>query len=395
MRERTRVLAVASAVLYLAGLVWYNYSALLPLIADDWALTGVEAGLVFAAFQLGYAVAILPAGALADRGPVRWLIAGGSVGTGLATLGFVIFADGFLAGSAFRFLGGVAIAGVYVPGMRFLSDWYPADERGRAFGVYVGAFSLSSGSSYFLASAVASALGWRAAIAATSLGAIVAGPLILGLTREHPDAADSRTGFDWSILRDRSYLAAVGVYVGHNWELFGARNWIQAFLVSTPAVAATGAATVVAGTLTGVTVALGSVANAASGVVSDRVGRLPTLAVILAVSAILSATLGFLGWLPLAALVAVVVVYGLALTADSSPTSTMVTELVDEEHVGTALAFQSFAGFALTVPAPVVFGAALDAGGYGLAFPTLAVGPILGLLGLAYLRSASGHGRVA
>lgn len=386
MRERSRVLAAASVVLYLAGLVWYNYSALLPLVASDWGLSGAEAGVVFAAFQLGYAVAILPLGSLADRGPVRWLIAVGCVGTGLATLGFVVFADGFALGTAFRFLGGLAMAGVYVPGMRFLSDWYPAERRGRAFGVYVGAFSLSSGSSYFLASAIAAEFGWRVAIGATSVGAVVGGPLILAATREHPEATDSRTGFDRSLLTDRSYLAAVGVYAGHNWELFGARNWIQAFLLSTPSIAATGSATVVAGALTGITVALGSVANAASGVLSDRFGRLRTLAVVLVASAVLSATLGFLGWLPFAVFVAVVLVYGLALTADSSPTSTMVSEIVDEERVGTALAFQSFVGFAVTVPSPVVFGAALDAGGYGLAFPTLAVGPLLGLLGLAVLR---------
>jgi len=394
MRERTRVLAVASVVLYLAGLVWYNYSALLPRVATDWGLSGAESGIVFAAFQLGYALAILPVGALADRGPVRWLVAVGSVATGLATLGFAVVADGFVLGTLFRLAAGVAMAGVYVPGMRFLSDWYPPERRGRAFGVYVGAFSLSSGSSYFLASAVAAELGWRAAIGATSVGALAGGPLVAALTREHPDATDAGGGFDRSLLTDRSYLAAVGVYTGHNWELFGARNWIQAFLISTPALAATGSATVVAGTITGVAVALGSVANAASGVASDRFGRLRTLAGVLVASALLSGTIGFLGGLPLAGLAAVVLVYGLALTADSSPTSTMVTELVDEEQVGAALAVQSFVGFAATVPSSVAFGAALDAGGYGLAFPTLAVGPLVGLAGLAVLRSGPDSDRI-
>jgi MFS family permease len=318
MRERTRVLVVASVVLYLAGLVWYNYSALLPRVAADWGLSDAESGIVFAAFQLGYALAILPVGALADRGPVRWLVAAGSVATGLATLGFAVVADGFVLGALFRLAAGVAMAGVYVPGMRFLGDWYPPERRGRVFGIYVGAFSLSSGSSYFLASAVAAEFGWRLAIGATSVGAVVGGPLVAALTREHPDATDAGGGFDRSLLTDRSYLAAVGVYTGHNWELFGARNWIQAFLLSTPALAATGSATVVAGTITGVAVALGSVANAASGVLSDHFGRLRTLAAILAVSALLSGTLGFLRGLSLAVLTAIVLVYGLAVLRSNS-----------------------------------------------------------------------------
>lgn len=386
MRERARVLVVASAVLFLAGLVWYNYSALLPIIADDFGLSGFESGIVFAAFQLGYVIAILPAGVLADRYDPRLIVALGTTGTGLATLGFAAFADGFLTATVFRLIAGAAITGVYVPGMRLLTDWYPADDRGGAFGIYVGTFSLSSGMSYFLASIVASSYGWRMAIGATSIGAALAGPLILVLTRPHPDASAEASGFDFSLLRDRSYLAAVGIYAGHNWELFGARNWIQAFLVATPALIATGNPTVIAGTLTGITVALGSVANIASGWLSDRIGRLRTITLVFIGSALISLTLGTLQWLPLSWLTIVVLIYGVALTADSSPASTTITEVVDETSVGTALALQSFLGFAVTIGSPVAFGAVLDIGGYGWAFPTLAVGPLVGLMALFYLR---------
>lgn len=76
------------------------------------------------------------------------------------------------------------------------------------------------------------------------------------------------------------------------------------------------------------------------------------------------------------------IVYGLALVADSSPTSTAVTEVAPDEHVGVALAVQTLIGFSMTAISPVVFGVALDFGGYGIAFPTLALG------GLAALASA-------
>jgi len=53
-------------------------------------------------------------------------------------------------------------------------------------------------------------------------------------------------------------------------------------------------------------------------VLSDHFGRLRTLAAILAVSALLSGTLGFLRGLSLAVLTAIVLVYGLAVLRSNS-----------------------------------------------------------------------------
>jgi MFS family permease len=401
MEERTRALAVTSSVLLLSVLVWFNYSALLPRIVDVWSLSGVQAGALFAAFQAGYVVAALPAGILADRYPTRRVIAVGATGTGVASLAFAALATGFYSGVSLRFLAGTFMAAVYVPGMRFLSEWYPESVRGRALGIYVGAFSLSSGLSFLLSSSVAAAVDWRVGIGATSVGAVVAGPLMLAFAREHPDAAVSERRFDRSFLSNRAYRYAVGVYAGHNWELFGVRNWLPAFLVVTPAVGGTSNPAVVAGTLTGAMMSLGGVGNLLGGWASDSVGRVPTVLVVLGGSAVVSAVLGALGsLLTLSVLTALLLVYGVLLTADSSPTSTTITEVVDDEHVGAALSVQTLVGFSTTVVSPVVFGAALDAAGFAWAFPTLAVGAVLGLVSLGLLsrrlrRVTSGSGESA
>ena len=219
-RERTRMLAVASAALLLSVLVWFNYSAVLPLVVADWGLSGTRAGIVFGAFQAGYLLAIVPAGVLVDRHSPRYVIAAGATVAGLLSLGFALLADGFLAGTLLRFVAGTGMAGVYVPGMRFVTDWYGTADRGTAMGLYVGTFSLGSGLSFLLASSIAAAIGWRVAIGATSVGALLVAPLILGVGRDAP-GTDTRTsdGFDLDVLRNRAYLAAVGVYAWHNWEL--------------------------------------------------------------------------------------------------------------------------------------------------------------------------------
>ena len=382
------MLAVVTTGLLLSVLVWFNYSAVLPLIVEDWGLSGTRAGIIFGAFQAGYLLAIIPMGVLADRYPSRFVIGLGAVGTGLASLAFAAFASDFLGGTVLRFVGGMAMAGVYVPGMRFVCDWYPSADRGRAMGVYVGAFSLSSGLSFLLSSNIAAAADWRVAIGATSLGAIVAGPLVFGLARDSPTATtrDSLSfSLDRSVLGNRSYLAAVGIYSWHSWELLGVRNWLLAFLVTVPAVAASDSS-LLAGTLVGVTMAVGGLGNLVGGWLSDAVGRPPTIALALGISAAISLSLVALGGLPLWALTPVLLVYGVALTADSAPTSTVITEVVDDDRVATALSVQSFVGFSATVVSPVAFGLALDTSGFALAFATLAFGAVMGLLstGLFY-----------
>jgi MFS family permease len=385
MRERRRVLAVTATALFFSVLVWFNYSAVLPLVVEEWGLSGSEAGIVFGAFQAGYLLAVLPAGWLADRYSPRWVIAVGATGTGIPGLLFAGFADGFLSGTAFRFFSGVFMAGVYVPGMRYVSDWFPESIRGRALGIYIGTFSVGSGLSFVFATAAADAVDWRLAVAVTSVGALGVAPLMLGSTRNHPDrTASAGGGVDRSVLRNRAYVCAVGVYSWHNWELFGVRNWMLAFLVAAPAFAATDSA-LLPGFVVGLMIAVGGLGNVLGGWLSDRIGRPRTIATALAASASLSLVFGLLGGLPIGALTSVVLVYGLVMTMDSAPTSTMVTEVVDDAHVGTALSLQSLVGFTTTVVSPVVFGFVLDRAGYSLAFPTLAAGALLGLLSVGAL----------
>lgn len=385
IRPRTRMLAMTSTVLFFAVLVWFNYSAVLPSIIDAWALSGTRAGIVFAAFQVGYLVAIVPAGSLADRYSARWIIAIGAAGTGCASLLFGLIATGFLSGSVLRFVAGVCMAGVYVPGMRFLSDWYPSAVRGRALGVYVGAYSFASGLSFVVGSRVAAAVDWQTAIIVTSVGAVLVAPAMIVVARDADGGvarADRR--FDRAVLANREYLYAVAVYTLHSWEIFGVRNWLLVFLVTVPVFAA-GAAPVTAGTVVGIAFILGGLGNLLGGWVSDSLGRIRTIALALGASGAISLLLPLLVDVSFPVITAVVLVYGLVLTADSSPVSTAITEVVADEHVGVALSVQSLVGYTGAAVSPVLFGLALDAFGFTVAFWTLALAAAGGLVMLTAL----------
>ncbi|WP_440765507.1 MFS transporter [Natronorubrum sp. DTA7] len=386
MERRTRVLALASLVIGLATFVWSNYAAVLPAVAADWRLTGTESGLIHAAFFAGYLVAILPAGFVADRTSARWLVGLSATATGLSSLAFGLVAGGLGSGLLFRFLTGLCFAGVYVPGMRLVSDWYPPSIRGRAIGIYVGVFSVGSGVVFPIAGGLAARSDWRVAIAATSAGVVLAGPLLIGLAADHPNRTTAGFDLDLSVFSNRAYLYAVGGYVGHNWELFAVQNWILAYLVVTPAVVATGSASAVGGLLAGLVVAIGAVGNVVAGWASDEIGRIPLSAFAMTVGGILTLALGWFSFSSVVMLVAVLGVYGVLLAADSTPLSTAITELVDDEHTGAALAGQSLLGFVPGLLSPLAFGVALDTDGFGLAFATAAIGALVGVYSLWLLR---------
>lgn len=87
-------------------------------------------------------------------------------------------------------------------------------------------------------------------------------------------------------------------------------------------------------------------------------------------------------WLVLA----VAMIWGFAVVADSAQFSTLVTELADQEYVGTALTLQLAAGFTVTV-ATIWLVPALETWiGWRWAFAFLAPGPFLGIWAMQLLR---------
>ena len=386
MQRRHRVLVALSITIGLVSFSWANSPPVLPLVDEDLALSGTAAGIIYSSYFVGYVLAIVPLGAVADTRSARRLVGVSALSTGIFGIAFALLTVDVVTGSLLRLLAGASFAGVYVPGMALLADWFAPENRGSAIGLYVGVLSIGSGAAYPITSWLATTGDWRMALAITSGLSIPAGVAALLLGADYPGTVGGAFTVDTSILSDRRYLYVTTAYAGHNWELFAVQNWIVAFLVATPAVAATGSPTVTASVLAGTVVALGGPGNALGGWLSDRIGRLRASGGALAISGTITAALGLLEWTILLVLTPILVVYGLALAADSAALSTTMTELADDENVGTALAAQSLLGFIPGVVSPVVFGAALDAGGFAIAFATLVAGVAIGLVALRLLR---------
>ena len=88
-------------------------------------------------------------------------------------------------------------------------------------------------------------------------------------------------------------------------------------------------------------------------------------------------------------LVALGVVWGISIVADSAQFSASIAELADRERVGTMLTVQTALGFTLTLVTIHLMPALVDALGWRYAFAPLAIGPALGIWAMARLRAAS------
>jgi sugar phosphate permease len=104
------------------------------------------------------------------------------------------------------------------------------------------------------------------------------------------------------------------------------------------------------------------------------------------VSGVCSLTIGWLAAAPLALVVAIALVWGFAVVADSAQFSALVTEVSPEHAVGTALTIQTSLGFALTAGSISLAYEVADRVGWGPAFSLLAVGPALGIVAMVRLR---------
>jgi hypothetical protein len=89
-----------------------------------------------------------------------------------------------------------------------------------------------------------------------------------------------------------------------------------------------------------------------------------------------------------ALVVAVAMVWGVTVVADSAQFSTAVSELAPAGTAGSALTLQTAAGFTLT--AATIFGLSFldpaDGGGWRIAFAVLALGPAVGIAAMLRLR---------
>lgn len=383
-----RALVVIAVAQLLALSLWFSATAAAPELAAAWGMTPTETAWLTIAVQLGFVTGALLSAllTLSDVVPPRYLFAGSAfLGAGVTAL-IAGFVDWAILGIVLRFVTGMALAGVYPPGMKLMAGWF---RRGRGFaiGVLVGALTVGSALPHLLRGL--GGVGDPGVVLYGAAGLAVLGGLLILTVEEGPyqsPAAPFDPAAVGRLLRDRATVLANVGYFGHMWELYAVWTWIPAYLVASTAAHGGSASAELASILAFGAIAVGGIGAVVAGLAADRLGRTTITSASMVVSGVacLAAGLVFGGSLLIVA--PFVLVWGFVIVADSAQFSTCVTELAEPRYVGTALTLQTAFGFLLTTISIQLVPIVVEYVGWRWAFSVLAIGPAVGTVAMLRLR---------
>jgi MFS family permease len=380
-----RQLGFIAAVQVLAMATWFSASAVVPALRADWGLTTAGATLLTVSVQLGFVTGALTAAVLnlADRIPAHRLVAVCALVAAGATAAVATFAHGLTLAVPLRFLTGVALAGVYPTGLKLMTSWFDRG-RGLALGVVVAALTLGSALPQLISSFTA--LPWRAVLLVAAAAAIVGSGIAAGLVRAGPLAAPAppfRPRYALALFRERGPRLANLGYFGHMWELYAMWTWLPAYLAASTA--GTGAPLPI-GVAAFVAIGVAGVAGCLlGGWLGDRVGRARLAALAMATSGTCCVAAAFAFGGPAPLVLALAVVWGAAVIADSGLFSACTSQVVDPRYTGTALTTQTAIGFLLTVVTIQATPLVAEHAGWPVAVALLGLGPAAGAVAMLRL----------
>ena len=385
-----RVAGVCASEIF--GLAGYSLvPALLPQFIDAWSLTGAQGGWLAGVMFAGYMLAVVPLVSLTDRVAARTVYLASSLVSVLSCFGLAL-SNAFELTLGFRALGGIALAGMYMPGLRALTDGIDGPRRARVAGFYTSSFTIGASLSFLLGK-VAVLSDWRGAFAAAgvagALGLLIAWT---ALPRHAVVAAPSRA----PRLRFRAAFGnrdAVALAIGYAaviWGSAGLRQWIVVFLTfcaGDGAPAATREWTLLAtAALIGV---LGVPAGLLGNELAIRFGLRATAISVFLAAAFATGMFGFVAMLPLAVALLLSLAAGFVVQGNFSNLTSGLVAAAAPGHTGATMALYSAIGFGGGFLGTWLFGLVLGWFGGPTVFaawvPAFATTGLAGLTGAAAL----------
>jgi MFS family permease len=205
-------------------------------IRREWNLSDSELGALGTAFTLLYAFIGVPLGRLADRAPRKFILAGAVFVWSLLT-SVSGFTRTYWQLFATRLGVGIGEAACAPAGTSLIGDLFPPQRRARALSVFMMGLPIGIALSYFVASYIAHAWGWRAAFFVAGIPGILAAIAALFIkepTRGTKETAPVRvkTGSPWRTLLTIPtlwWLIASGAL--HNFNMYALGSFLAPMLM--------------------------------------------------------------------------------------------------------------------------------------------------------------------
>ncbi|MCH7871871.1 MAG: MFS transporter [Planctomycetes bacterium] len=384
-------MTVVSLAVLLSTSTWFSGTAVRPALIAAWGLSDVQAAWLTISVQLGFVVGTLLYSLLniADiYNARRVFLVSALLGAGFNAL-FGLVAREIVAAVVFRFLTGVTLAGIYPVGMKIIASWFRSG-LGWRLGVMVAAITLGTASPYLIRG-LGSSLTWSEMVLIASAAAAIGGILMATALPDGP-YLKGRSRFDARMLvkvfANRPFRCQAIGYFGHMWELYAFWVLVTLYLQASfesHGVDRTSWLPWCAFSIIGV----GGLGCVVGGWISRRTGERAIALVSLIVSGTLCAVSPMLFLLDPPLLVAICLVWGVFVVADSPQFSALAARHCPPEYTGTALTVQNGIGFAVTVVSIHLVSMLADSIGWRWVFVFLTPGPMIGAWYMWRMRSAA------
>ena len=363
--------------------LWFSANSAADDLMRVWGASVHDIGSLTVAVQLGFILGSLglSMSGLADRFPASRIFALCAVLGALANAGFALLAHGLESALWWRFVVGIALAGIYPLGMKLVVGWQP--ERAAAVLAWlVGMLTLGTALPHALRMGGAT-LPWQQVVLGSSLLALLASAMVAhvgdGPHFRLRSAAPLQFGKALQAFSGREFRASALGYFGHMWELYAFWTLIPMLLRVTDLPQRLGLGSVAGWSFA--VIGVGALGCIGGGWWSLRVGSARVAAVAMCGSALCCLLFPWLAAGPAWLLGVLLLVWGVAVVADSPQFSAMAARSCKPDQVGSALAIQTSMGFAITMVSIAWSTRSVEHYGAQVAW-LLLPGPVLGVLGL-------------
>jgi MFS family permease len=366
--------------------LWFSSAAVLPEMGHEAGLSAARLAWLSTAVQLGFGIGALGFAVigLADRYDPRRVFMASALAGAATNLALLAVPIGGWESIFLRALTGAAMAGVYPVGMKIATGWGKTD-RALLVGLLVGALTIGSASPHLIS--FVGGAEWRLTIWASTLLAAVGGLSIMsvGLGPYHaraPKLDISAIALTWTDRRIR--LAVIG-YIGHMWELYAFWAWVAVFATGSYALAGEADASGLGKLTAFAAIALGGLACVPAGWYADRMGRAKVAMACLIASGGAAVASALLYGGPTWPMMAVLIIWGIAIIPDSALYSTLVADAAPPERAGSLLTLQTALGFLLTAMTVQVAPALAAQIGWAWVLAIMSLGPASGIRAMQLL----------
>ena len=385
-RRLTFIMCLAEA-LSMTGFA--TYTTLLPQLQREWGLSNSEAGAISGFMFAGYMLSVPVLTSLTDRMDSRRIYLGACIIGSIGATVFALYGQGFWSAAFAQFLIGAALGGTYMPGLKSLTDHLEGPAQSRATAFYTAGFGIGSTISILVAGKLGATLGWQWAFWFGAIGPLLGGLIVtfaMPMGRMRPAGHHANALLDFRpVLRNRKTLPYVIGYAVHNYELFGQRSWMVAFLVFCATLQPEHAPMALsAATLAAMINVLGPVFSVSGNELALRFGRQRIIFLFMTLSGAIACLIGYTAAWPWYIVVLLMMVHYSTMLGDSAALTSGAVASTPPEMRGAMMAVYSFLGFSAAFLAPLVFGMTLDlAGGnqsvnaWGLAFASIGIFGVL------------------